>query len=206
LEIIESYFSDFSDQQKQQFAQLFDLYKEWNEKINVISRRDIDSLYENHVLHSLGIASITDFDDGTKILDLGTGGGFPGIPLAIFFPEVEFTLVDRTKKKLKVVDAVSEALSLKNVKTIWSRVEDVDGQFDFVTCRAVAPLKQIWDWSKSKISKGSNRDLDNGLLCLKGGDLHMEISESGTSPMVWELGATFKEEYFKEKYVLYVRR
>src|SRR6187397_1280596 len=197
MEAILKYFSDFTPIQLKQFAALDPLYKEWNSKINVISRKDIDGLYEKHVLHSLAIAAAFQFEPGMEILDIGTGGGFPGIPLAIFFPEVKFLLADSIAKKLKVVDAVVEALELKNVTTQHVRVEEIKNRkFDFVVSRAVAPLKDLWRWSKPLLKNSSynvenaNREkmsLKSGLICLKGGDLAQEISDSGTKPKSIEI-------------------
>lgn len=208
LELITKYFSDFTPVQEQQFNALDELYTDWNSKINVISRKDMDSLYEKHVLHSLSIAAAFEFADGTSIVDLGTGGGFPGIPLAIFYPNVQFCLIDSIGKKIKVVNAVAEALGLKNVTTRHSRIEDVkDKRFDFVVSRAVAPLKDLWRWSKPLLNKTSSQPANQppGLICLKGGDLTNEISESNVRPRVMEIHEIFKEEYFKDKFMLYVR-
>lgn len=207
MEILTKYFDDFSDKQLQQFAALKDLYGEWNEKINVISRKDMDNFYAHHVLHSLAIATKFDFPDGYEVMDLGAGGGFPGIPLAIFFPEVKFHLVDSINKKLKVVNEVVNAIGLTNVTTQHTRVEDIkDKKFDIVISRAVAPLKDLWYWSKPLLKK---RPIDHpkklsGLICLKGGDLSAEISESRLRPRVWEINKIFSEEFFNEKYILYV--
>lgn len=208
MEIILKYFSDFTEKQFKQFEALSDLYKEWNEKINVISRKDIDSLYQRHILHSLSIAASFEFQPGTEIIDLGTGGGFPGIPMAIFFPEVKFHLVDSIAKKLKVVDAIAAAVNLKNVTTQHSRIEDLKNRkFDFVVSRAVAPLKDLWKWSKPliRIQKASD-SIQPGLICLKGGDLAKEIQESGTRPRMMEIKEIFAEEFFEDKYILYVLR
>lgn len=208
MEIIEKYFADFTPHQLEQFYALKDLYTQWNDKINVISRKDIESLYEKHVLHSLAIATTFDFVPGTKIIDIGTGGGFPGIPLAIFFPEVEFLLVDSIAKKLKVVDGVANALQLKNITTRWSRVEDLKEKlyFDFAVSRAVAPLKDLWKWALPVVKKTGMNEMANGLICLKGGDLHQEISESGTRPMLWQLNEFFDADFFETKYMVYVTR
>jgi 16S rRNA (guanine527-N7)-methyltransferase len=210
LELITRYFGDFTPAQLEQFRLLDEVYNEWNSKINVISRKDLDSLYEKHVLHSLSIAAVFDFEKGKQILDLGTGGGFPGIPLAIFFPEVQFHLVDSIGKKIKVVDAVVEALSLKNVTTQHTRAEEIKGRkFDAVVSRAVAPLKELWQWSKPLLRKeaisNDNAKSYNGLICLKGGDLAAEISESGCRPRAVEIFQLFPEEYFREKFVLFVK-
>ncbi|WP_207512405.1 16S rRNA (guanine(527)-N(7))-methyltransferase RsmG [Longitalea luteola] len=207
LELITKYFSDFSPVQLQQFSALDELYNDWNSKINVISRKDMESLYEKHVLHSLAIAAAFEFAAGSTIVDLGTGGGFPGIPLAIFYPNVKFHLVDSIGKKIKVVNAVAEALELKNVTTAHSRIEDVkDKKFDFVVSRAVAPLKDLWKWSKPLLKKpdANSTNQKPGLICLKGGDLNTEIAESGCRPRVMEVFEIFGEEYFKEKYLLYI--
>ena len=208
------YFSDFTSTQTDQFAALEGLYKEWNTKINVISRKDIDSLYEKHVLHSLSIAAVFEWSEGMEVIDIGTGGGFPGIPLAIFFPEVQFHLVDSVGKKLKIIEAVKEAINLPNITTQHTRVEEIKNRkFDFVVSRAVAPLKELWTWSKPLLKntqftvEGPTSDevYKSGLICLKGGDLAQEISESGTRPRMIEISSLFEEEYFKEKYLLYVK-
>lgn len=207
LELITKYFSDFTPVQLQQLSALDELYTDWNSKINVISRKDMESLYEKHVLHSLAIAVAFDFAPGSTIVDLGTGGGFPGIPLAIFYPEVKFHLVDSIGKKIKVVNAVAEALELKNVTSAHSRIEDIkDKKFDFVVSRAVAPLKDLWKWSKPLLKKpvANSTNQKPGLICLKGGDLNTEIAESGCRPRVMEVFEIFAEAYFKEKYLLYV--
>jgi len=213
MEILLKYFSDFTDQQFEQFNALENLYKDWNAKINVISRKDIDNLHEKHVLHSLAIAAVFDFPPGTEIIDIGTGGGFPGVPLAIFFPEVKFHLVDSVGKKLKVVDAIVETLALKNISTQHTRAEEIKNhKFDFVVSRAVAPLKDLWCWTRPLL-KNKNVIVEGyqgftfikpGLICLKGGDLSQEIMESGTKPEVVDIHLLFQEHYFKEKYLLYV--
>ncbi len=206
VDILFKYFSDFTDVQIEQFKKLEPLYKEWNEKINVISRKDIDSLYEKHVLHSLSIAAMCNFADGANIIDLGCGGGFPGIPLAIFFPNVKFHLVDSINKKITVVQNVAESIGLTNVTTQHSRVEDIkDRKVDFVISRAVAPLKDLWQWSKPLINKRIKSELPNGLMCLKGGNLALEISNSGCKVNLVEITEIFKEEFFKEKFFLHVK-
>jgi 16S rRNA (guanine527-N7)-methyltransferase len=213
MDVLLKYFSDFSETQVQQFAALEELYKEWNARINVISRKDIDSLYEKHVLHSLSIAAVFNFSAGMNIVDIGTGGGFPGVPLAIFFPEVKFHLVDSINKKLKIIDAVKEAIGLNNITTQHIRAEEIKNRkFDFAVSRAVAPLKELWQWSKPllklanyemKDASGEKKMYKSGLICLKGGDLSREISESTLKPKMVEIGNLFDEDYFKEKYLLY---
>lgn len=206
LALITKYFGDFTPPQLEQLGALEALYTDWNSKINVVSRKDMDSLYEKHVLHSLSIAAAFEWAPGTEVADLGTGGGFPGIPLAIFYPEVRFHLVDSIGKKIKVVQAVSEALGLKNVTAQHSRIEDIKNRkFDFVVSRAVAPLQNLWQWSRPLLKKPSATQHRNpGLICLKGGDLAAEIAESGCKPTVLEMYEIFPEEYFKEKYLLFV--
>lgn len=207
MDLIIKYFSDFTPTQLDQFRKLEPLYKEWNEKINVISRKDIDHLYEKHVLHSLSIAAAFEFQDGSEIVDLGTGGGFPGIPLAIFFPNVKFHLVDSIAKKIKVVEGVAAGLGLKNVTSQHSRIEDIGKRkFDFVVSRAVAPLGELWRWSRPILKPSENQEGPNGLICLKGGDLAAEISESRVRPRVIEISEIFQEEYFIHKYLLFVPR
>ena len=212
MDIILKYFGDFTDKQLQQFRSLEALYKDWNEKINVISRKDMDGLYEKHILHSLSIAAAIDFPAGLEIIDLGTGGGFPGIPLAIFFPEVKFHLVDSIAKKLKVVQAVADAIELKNVTVQHTRVEEIrNRKFDYVVSRAVAPLNELWRWSKPLLQKELSHPTENeanrpGLICLKGGDLNKEIQDSGARPRVIEIKEIFNEPYFEEKYLLYIPR
>jgi len=207
VEIINKYFSDFTASQTRQFSLLENLYKEWNEKINVISRKDIDALYEKHILHSLSIAALCNFHKDTRVVDIGTGGGFPGIPLAIFFPQVQFLLSDSIGKKIKVVEEVINATGIKNVKAVHSRVENVSGEFDFAVSRAVAPLSELWKWIKPMLRKGRQSDeFANGLICLKGGDLKEEITASGLRPHLFPVYDIFPEESFKEKYVVYVPR
>lgn len=212
MEILLKYFSDFTPQQLEQLGQLELLYKEWNQKINVISRKDTEGLYEKHVLHSLSIAAVYDFAAGTQIIDLGTGGGFPGIPLAIFFPEVQFHLVDSIGKKIKVVQDVAETLGLTNVTVQHSRAEEIKNrQFDVVVSRAVAPLKDLWYWSKPLLKRKpaiakTQQKLPppTGLICLKGGDLAQEISESGCRPFIIDIHKLFREEFFRDKFLLQV--
>ena len=206
MEIIEKYFADFTPKQKEQLNALLPLYKEWNEKINVISRKDIDNFYLHHVLHSLTITTQFEFEKGASIMDLGCGGGFPGVPLAIFFPETEFYMVDSINKKLNVVKEIAATIGLTNITVKHTRAEDIkDRKFDTVVSRAVAPLKELWQWSRPLIKriKTDNENVPNGLICLKGGDLTKEIQESGCKPYVWDIDKVFPEEYFKEKYMLY---
>lgn len=196
------YFSEFTDIQIRQFSMLCDLYEAWNQKINVISRKDMDQFYTHHVLHSLAIAAEFEFTAGMRILDLGTGGGFPGIPLAIFFPSASFHLVDSINKKLNVVRDVVQQLNLSNVTVQHTRIESIKKpEYDVVVSRAVAPLKELWIWSKPVLKK--TPIYPNGLICLKGGDLSREIFESGCTPHVWEVEQYFQEPYFKDKYLIY---
>jgi len=209
MEMIREYFSDFNDTQLQQLTALKELYREWNEKINVISRKDMDNFYEHHVLHSLAIATQFEFTDGMQVMDLGCGGGFPGIPMAIFFPGTAFHLVDSINKKLKVVAEIAAAVGLKNITVQHTRAEDITNRkFDVVISRAVAPLKDLWRWSRPLLQKNKNMqygaNVPNGLICLKGGDLTQEIFESGCKPMVWQIDSLFPREFFAEKYLLYV--
>jgi len=240
LELILRYFDDFTPRQLQQLAALEELYKDWNNKINVISRKDIDSLYEKHVLHSLAIAAAFQLEKDMQVIDIGTGGGFPGIPLAIFFPDTAFHLVDSIGKKIKVVEAVRDAIGLTNITTRHGRAEEIkDRKFDVAVSRAVAPLKELHAWSRPLLKKPSRRPVppntpgssstpapfngqpagnrsltgsDNseclpiphGLICLKGGDLAAEISESHTRPRVMEIHDIFELDYFREKYLLYI--
>jgi 16S rRNA (guanine527-N7)-methyltransferase len=203
VEIIFEYFPNLSEIQKQHFIKLEELYKDWNQKINVVSRKDIDELYLRHVLHSLGIAKFITFKEGATILDVGTGGGFPGIPLAILHPEVQFTLVDSIGKKIKVVDEVVEGLQLNNVKTINARVEEIPGQFDFIVSRAVAAMPTFVHWVKGKIKKESAHDIRNGILYLKGGDLGEELKDYRTAE-VYQLTTYFKEDFFETKKMVYL--
>ena len=206
MELIQKYFADFTSQQEYRFSVLKELYREWNEKINVISRKDIDNFYLHHVLHSLSIAARFEFPPGFEIMDLGAGGGFPGLPLAIFFPQANFHLVDSINKKLKVVTEIAEAAGITNITTQHTRAEDIKNrQFDTVVSRAVAPLKDLWHWSKPLIrkTKKAEKGVPNGLICLKGGDLNQEIFESSCKPFVWEIDKIFPESYFAEKFILY---
>ncbi|NDC40173.1 MAG: 16S rRNA (guanine(527)-N(7))-methyltransferase RsmG [Chitinophagia bacterium] len=208
MEIILKYFDDFTPEQLKQLEQLEDLYRTWNEQINVISRKDIDALYLKHVLHSLAITAVCNFKPKSTVVDIGTGGGFPGIPLAIFFPEVQFTLVDSIGKKIKVVNEVAAAIGLQNVTAIHSRVEELRGKtFDFAVSRAVAPLGDLWRWVQPFLRKGhKSEELRDGLICLKGGNLEEEIKASGLEEIVqaWSVQDIFDEPGFEEKYVIYV--
>ena len=209
LEVVLQYFGDFTPIQLEQLTALDGLYREWNARINVISRKDIDSLYEKHVLHSLAIAAAFSFNPGMDVIDIGTGGGFPGIPLAIFFPEATFHLVDSIGKKIKVVEGVAASLGLNNVKTYHARAETLPTQhFDFAVSRAVAPLRDLWTWARPLLKNVHHPDAPhkNGLICLKGGDLTAEIAASGLRPHIWELEQVFQESWFKEKFMVYVPR
>lgn len=203
-DIILKYFPNLSETQKKQFEILFDLYSDWNEKINVISRKDIDNLYMNHVLHSLGIAKVQEFKAGSAILDVGTGGGFPGIPLAILFPDVNFHLVDSIGKKITVVKEVSAALGLKNVKAEQARAEQLKGEYDFIVSRAVTRIKEFHQWIHRKTKAKSMHERDNGILYLKGGDLEEELNELKKPYQLYDLSDYFKEEFFETKKVVYV--
>ncbi len=204
MDVITGYFPELSSRQLEQLEMLGTLYREWNEKINVISRKDIDSLYIRHVLHSLAIAKVVQFPDGAEVLDIGTGGGFPGVPLAILFPETKFLLADSIGKKIKVVDGVSRAVGLSNVQTRHVRVEELQGRkFDYVVSRAVAPLGTLWKWAAPLLKKSVGADA--GLYCLKGGDLSQEISDSGLRPMIWQLDRIFAEPMFEDKYILFCK-
>ncbi|MCO5934409.1 16S rRNA (guanine(527)-N(7))-methyltransferase RsmG [Mucilaginibacter sp. RB4R14] len=204
-DILLKYFPGLTPEQQAQFARLQELYTLWNSQINVISRKDIDLLYERHVLHSLGIAKVMPFLPGENVLDVGTGGGFPGIPLAIMFPETNFHLVDSIGKKIKVVNEVAAALGLKNVKGTHARAEEIKLQFDFVISRAVTQLKDFYPWVRGKFSKKSNNKLANGILYLKGGDLTQEIAEAGLAVQQYHLKDYFEEEFFETKQVIYVK-
>ena len=203
-DIIFRYFPDLSTLQKEQFNKLDELYRLWNSQINVISRKDIDSLYLHHILHSLAIAKVISFLPGEKILDVGTGGGFPGIPLAILFPETSFHLVDSIGKKIKVVKEVSTAIDLQNLQATHARAEQIDEKFDFVVSRAVTQLKDFYPWIKGKFSKDSKNILKNGVLYLKGGDLEQEIKDAHLKNVQQiPIASMFKEDFFETKYVIY---
>ena len=205
MQTLLNYFPDLTSAQKEQFEQLNHLYKDWNKKINVVSRKDIDELYLRHVLHSLAIAKLQPFKAGAHIIDVGTGGGFPGIPLAILFPETKFDLVDSIGKKIKVVNQVTDGLNLENVKTYNCRVEDLDKQneYDFIISRAVARMDTFVKWTKGKIAKQSNHKLKNGILYLKGGDLTKELSKYKTAK-IYPLSDYFEEEFFETKALVHL--
>lgn len=203
MEAILKHFPNLTEVQKEQFQQLDSLYHDWNEKINVISRKDIDALYTKHVLHSLGIAKIQPFEPGTFVLDVGTGGGFPGIPLAILFPETRFYLIDVIAKKIKVVQAVADALGVKNVKAEQIRAENVKGDFDFIVSRAVTNMPDFVSWVKTKIKKQHKHELKNGILYLKGGDLTEELKDFPKATL-YDLADYFEDEFFETKKVVYL--
>jgi len=204
MEQLLSYFPDITGKQREQFEALYDLYTDWNAKINVISRKDIANLYEHHVLHSLGIAKIIHFKPGTKVMDLGTGGGFPGIPLAILFPDVQFHLVDSIGKKIKVATEVASSIGLTNVSLRHCRAEEEKQLFDFVVSRAVMPLSELVKIVRKNISKREHNAYPNGLICLKGGELEHETMPLKNQTLVYRLKDCFKEEYFMTKKVVYV--
>jgi 16S rRNA (guanine527-N7)-methyltransferase len=203
MQLIQKYFKDLSPLQIQQFSQLQELYKDWNLKINVVSRKDIDELYVRHVLHSLGIAKIIEFKSGSKVMDVGTGGGFPGIPLAILFPETQFHLVDSIGKKIKVVNEVAQGLGLQNVKTTHGRVEDVKDTYDFIVSRAVAQMETFVRWTRGRIAKKQQHELKNGILYLKGGDLTEELKKY-TSAKIYDLSRYFEEDFYDTKKVVHL--
>lgn len=213
LEILKSpmdriikYFPELTSNQRKQFTQLEPLYRDWNSRINVISRKDIDNIYLHHVLHSLAIAKIISFAKNTRILDVGTGGGFPGIPLAIYFPSCNFTLVDSIGKKTTVANEIAISLGLTNVKTIKARAEELDGEFDFVITRAVAPLPTLYNWVHKIIKPGGLNQLPNGIIALKGGDLKEELAPYRKIFSKWEINGFLEEEYFQEKSIIFIPR
>lgn len=203
MDILTHYFPDLTEIQLEQFAKLEELYQDWNLKINVVSRKDIDEIYMRHVLHSLGIAKVQSFNPGSQILDVGTGGGFPGVPLAILFPEVKFHLVDSIGKKIKVVNEVVEGLELLNIKTTNDRVENITGQYDFIVSRAVAQMETFVRWVKGHVKKKSEHDRRNGILYLKGGELGEELA-TYTKAEIYPLSTYFKEDFFETKKVVYL--
>ena len=204
MDIITKYFADLSEEQRRQFEALYELYQEWNSKINVISRKDIDNIYEHHVLHSLAIAKMLRFKDGTEILDFGTGGGFPGIPLAILFPNCRFRLIDGTGKKIRVATEVANAIGLKNCTPEHKRGEEEKGKYDFVVSRAVMPLPDLERIVRKNISNKQRNSMPNGIICLKGGNVEGEIQPFRKYVEVTEISQWFDEEWFKEKYVIYL--
>jgi 16S rRNA (guanine527-N7)-methyltransferase len=204
-QLISRYFPDLTEKQQKQFKLLKGLYQEWNAQINVISRKDEDDFYLHHVLHSLAISKIINFQSGTRVLDIGTGGGFPGIPLAILFPDTQFVLVDSIGKKIKVVNGITESLGLTNVQGIHERVEKIPGQFDFILSRAVAPLADLLFWTKDKLNPENNNELSNGWICLKGGDLTDELSKIKKHIRSYSISDWFDEPFFETKKIIYVR-
>lgn len=204
-EIILKYFDELSELQKRQFAMLYDVYLEWNNQINVVSRKDFHLFYERHVLHSLAIGAVAEFEDGTRILDVGTGGGFPGIPLAILFPNCQFHLVDSIGKKIKVANGVAEAVGLKNVKAEQARMEQGSQKYDVIVTRAVAPLAQLKHWLIGKLDAKSKKSV-SGLFCLKGGDLTEEIIQARVKADLFDIQDLFKEEFFETKKVVWVKK
>ena len=203
MKLIEEYFTDLSDLQLEQFYKLDELYRDWNSKINVISRKDIEALYVKHVIHSLGIAKVQPFTPGSRILDVGTGGGFPGIPLAILFPKSQFLLVDSIGKKIKVVEGIASALKLKNVKAVHGRAETVKGEFDFIVSRAVTNMDDFVKWVRKKVAKKQRHELKNGILYLKGGDLSEELKNFKKAEL-FELSDFFEDAFFETKKVVYI--
>lgn len=206
VEIIDKYFPDLTDLQRDRFAALGGLYADWNSRINVISRKDMENFYERHVLHSLSIAKVCTFDKGARILDIGTGGGFPGIPLAIMFPDVRFTLADSIGKKITVVRGVADALGLGNVEPLNARVESIPGKFDYAVTRAVAETSILMDWTWNKLTPGHKGTLKNGLLCLKGGELAEELGKAGRKADIFPISGFFSEEFFETKKIIHIPR
>ena len=204
MDLLKKYF-ELSSEQESKFELFQDLFKEWNVKLNLISRKDLDHLEERHILHSLAIAKLTKFKPGTKIMDLGCGGGFPGLMLAIYFPEVDFHLVDSIAKKIKAVDDMAAKLDLNNVRASHARAEQIDEKFDFVVSRAVAPMSKLWAWSRNKIKKDDANALSNGLITLKGGDLKLELNPFGRRVLVEDISKHFEEEFFETKKLIYLR-
>jgi 16S rRNA (guanine527-N7)-methyltransferase len=204
MEFVNKYFAGLDKDKEEKLKALLPLYQDWNEKINLISRKDMDCFYEHHVLHSLSIAKFVNFKDSTSVIDVGTGGGFPGIPLAILFPHVQFYLIDSIGKKIKVVNAVVEALGLKNVRTSQIRVEEVKEKFDFIVSRAVTNLDEFYRWVRNKISKDNFNHIHNGIIYLKGGDVASEVKSIKAKIRVKNISDYFEEEYFLEKKIIYI--
>ena len=204
MDIILKYFPNLTERQREQFAALLPLYEEWNAQINVISRKDMENFYEHHVLHSLAIAKVMEFAPMTEVLDVGTGGGFPGVPLAVMFPETRFTLIDSIGKKIKVVSDVLERVGLTNAKAMRIRAEQLEGEYDFVVSRAVTTLGEFVPWVKGKISKTQYHDMRNGILYLKGGDLKNELFTFRHKVKTWDISDWFDEEFFETKKVIYL--
>lgn len=206
MEIIDKYFPDLSVEQRQMFAQLYILYADWNSKINVVSRKDFDQLYLRHVLHSLSIAKLCTFKPGARILDVGCGGGFPSIPLAIMFPEAEITAVDSIGKKIMVVNGVSESIGLQNLTAINGRAEQLNGRFDYVVSRAVTDMSSFIGWIWNKIERGEKGSMPNGIMCLKGGELAEELALTGQKCNIYSISDYFDEEFFETKKIIYFRK
>ncbi len=206
MDVITKYFPEITSKQFRQFSQLKELYEAWNEKINVISRNDISHLYERHVLFSLSIATVFHFRTGTQVLDIGTGGGFPGIPLAIFFPEVQFHLADSIGKKIMVVNEVANALKLQNVKAEKIRAEELNSKYDFIVSRAVTSLHEFYNWTKGKLKAENKNDLPNGIICLKGGDLADELAQLKKKTVIYELKDFFEEPFFGTKKIVFIQK
>ncbi len=204
MDIIKKYFPDLTEEQNRQFFLLQSLYEEWNNKINVISRKDIDQLYERHILHSLAIAKIIRFKNKTSILDVGTGGGFPGIPLAIIFPECSFHLVDSIEKKINVVQEISLALNLKNITSEQIRAEKIKNQYDFIVSRAVTAFPAFYNWVRTKVKRESKNELKNGILYLKGGDLNEELKDFKSRIKTFEISKFYSESFFETKKIIYL--
>ncbi len=203
MELILKYFPDLTEEQRRQFESLYPLYEDWNSKINVVSRKDFDQLYLRHVLHSLAIARVCTFEPGARVLDVGCGGGFPSVPLAILFPEVQFTSIDSIRKKITVVEGVVEGLGLKNLTPVCGRAESLKERFDYVVSRAVTAMPQFLPWVWNKIEKGQHGSLPNGILYLKGGDLAEELGETGKRWYLYDIPRFFEEEFFETKKVVY---